>query len=823
MLEKIDILLIVSEFDFSKVIKPATSVEDPDFANPLNFFYKLSHPEVTYLRPPQDDILSTWFDAYGAGQNDNVISLNTGAGKTLLGIYISESIRRSTKGKVLYVCPNNLLGKQTVDEAAKYGLEVASYLNLSGDGARWINEDEYLGNKMICVTNYSSVFNSKSIFSDDELRGVIFDDAHIALESLDQQYRISINDEDLIRDIAAVFDKSPTIEHRIKSIIEGDPQSMVMVPPLEWTEFSDVVREKLLNAEIEKTHSFGWTNIKEVFSKSLCFISPKRIDISLLYPNIRKHFLFKKDVHRVYLSATVPNLGDIVRVFGVTPTRIQSSKMDYRPERLFLFPRKTMIKDADDVLRKNLTGLSTRALVLVPSNYKLQTYAEQGISIPSNTKEVIEQTLKFKRGDRDILCLASRYEGIDLPGNICHTLVIDGLPSSGDLKTKFFSEYFHNGKNSFLRSIIASKLVQAFGRTIRSSDDYSVIFLLDKKLHRWMANKDNERFFKPDLLEDLDIGLRVSSGVTSLGDLTKLINLVSNRDTKWKEYIASEQKVETPEGVVPNLEDESNDIAVAKIERGIIDDYFENNYADCVQKIVENQDELGRYSEPMLGLYLSLASVCASVLKDDRAHGLSSQAYGINQIFGRPVSTKEEERSVQVQKILDFKGTIPDLANKMSEPQYNEAIKNLGLALGYNSYRPDKEGEHATLDICWYDQECKIVLGLENKSEKENKLLFKKEIDQCSGHFNYLTEEYLGFEKKVYAIGEFERYDRVASPRDLLHLSPDLFRKIELLTRELYKHRENPIALEKKIDELKLRITDIFPVDKVLDLSPVKV
>jgi hypothetical protein len=812
----------MSEFDFSKVVKPSTSIKDPDFANPVKFFYKLSHPEITDPRPPQDDILNRWFNAYNTGQNDNVISLNTGAGKTLVGIYIAESIRRSTGGKVLYVCPNNLLGKQTVDEAKKYGLQVASYLNLSGDGVRWTNEDEYLSNEMICVTNYHAVFNSKSIFSSHELRGVIFDDAHIALESLDQQYRVSVDNEELIREIATVFNQSSTIEHKIKSIIEGDPQSMVMIPPLEWIEFNDVIREKLLKAKIEETDSFGWTNIREVFSKSLCFISPKRIEISLLYPNIQDHFLFKKDVHRVYLSATVPNLGDIVRVFGVTPTRIQSNKIDYRPERLFLFPRKTAIKQADDIVQKNLTKLTTKALVLVPSNYKLQVYAKQGISIPTNPKEVMEQTSNFKLGKSNILCLASRYDGIDLPGNICNTLVIDGLPNSGDLKTRFFSEYFHNGKNSFLRSIIASKLVQAFGRTVRSSDDYSVIFLLGEKLYRWIANKDNERFFKPDLLEDLDIGLRVSSGVTSLENLTNLTKLVFDRDDKWKVYIESERKVEIPEGIVPNLEDEDSDVAVAKIEREIINDYLQNNYGDCIQKIIDNQDEIGRYSKPMLGLYLSLASVCASILKDDRIHELSSQAYGINQVFGRSVLDKREKRSIQVQKILDFKGVIPNFSIKMSEPQFNEAIKNLGLALGYDSYRPDTEGE-GTLDACWYDQEYKVVLGLENKTEKENKTLFKKEIDQCSGHSNYLSDEYSGFEKKVYAIGEFELYDQVASPRDLLHVTPELLKKIELLVKELYKHRENPIALEKKVDELKLRIIDIFPINKVLDLKSIRI
>lgn len=812
----------MSEFDFSKVVKQSSLSNDPDFTNPVKFFYKLSHPEVTDPRPSQYDMLNKWFDAYNLGQNDNVISLNTGAGKTLVGLYIAESIRRATGGKVLYICPNNLLGKQTIDEAKKNGLEVSSYLNLDGNGTKWAYGDDYLSNERVCITNYHAVFNSRSIFSSDELKGVIFDDAHIALELLDQQYKISITDERLVKDIALVFSESPSIEHKIASILEDDPQSMVMIPPLEWLKFNDVIRKKLVKEKIEEVDPFGWANIREVFSKTLCFISPKRVDISLLYPNIENHFLFKKDIHRVYLSATVPNLGDIIRVFGVEPTRIHSNNTDYRPERLFIFMKKTCINNADEVLRTNLVNLVDKALVLVPSNYKLQIYAKYGISIPTTSREVMAQTQKFKNGQGDILCLAGRYDGIDFPGNICHTLVIDGLPNSGDLKTRFFSDYFHNGKNFFLRSIIASKLVQAFGRTVRSSDDYSVIFLLDRKLHRWIANKDNERFFKSDLLIDLDIGLRVSSRITSLESLSSLTESVFQRTQGWKDYIETERGSVTLEGDVPNLDSENDDMAIARIERKIFNDYIQDNYAGCVEKILENYDDIGRYSKPILGLYLSVASVCALAINDDRVHDLSSQAYGINKVFGRPTSDdQKKKRSIQAQKIIDFRGRIPDFNIIMTEPQFNEALKDLGLALGYDSYRPDTEGE-GTLDACWFDQESEIVLGLENKTNKTNKTLFKKEIDQSSGHLNCLSDEYPDYIKAVYIIGEIEEYGEEASPRDLLYIVSGLLKEVELKVRELHKHIHNPLALDRKIDDLDLRISDIFPDNKVADLKSVK-
>jgi Rad3-related DNA helicase len=120
---------------------------------------------------------------------------------------------------------------------------------------------------------------------------------------------------------------------------------------------------------------------------------------------------------------------------------------------------------------------------LVPSRDAAEQYERLGATVPSSSPEVIERIEEFKKGESGILAVANRYDGIDLPGGTCHSLLLDGLPYTGSLKTKFFSEYFHNHHNSFLRSIIASKLIQAFGRTIRSNDDYSVIFLLGDKLN----------------------------------------------------------------------------------------------------------------------------------------------------------------------------------------------------------------------------------------------------------------------------------------------------------------------------------------------------
>jgi CRISPR/Cas system-associated endonuclease/helicase Cas3 len=52
--------------------------------------------------------------------------MNTGGGKTLVGLLIAQSIVNEIKGRVLYVCPNNQLVEQTIARSHEIGLFPAS-------------------------------------------------------------------------------------------------------------------------------------------------------------------------------------------------------------------------------------------------------------------------------------------------------------------------------------------------------------------------------------------------------------------------------------------------------------------------------------------------------------------------------------------------------------------------------------------------------------------------------------------------------------------------------------------------------------------------
>ena len=806
-------------FDFSKVSKTKIGSTDPDWSNPVSFFYKLSHPDIKDLFPVQRDILKSWFTAFKEGQNDKMVSLNTGGGKTLIGLMIAESIRRETGGKVVYVCPNTFLGIQTAEEATKYGLKAVSYLNFSGERPAWSDESAFLENQEICITTYSALLNPKSIFKEMEIKSVIFDDAHLSLDLLDDQYSLRSENHEIIKAISNIFKSSPHIQEKINSIQDGDPLALVMIPPFEWHSQVSSVKD-ILSRDEKIRDSLTWLNLKEKLDRTFCFISASRIEIGFLYPNVKNQFVFLDGVHRVYLSATLPNLDDITRVFGVTPSRIQIDNPDYRPERLFIFSKKLKVADADETIRKELLALTPKTLVLGPSNDSLTPYRSAGALIPANSADVPAKIKEFKNAGKGILALANRYDGIDMPGGTCHSLLVDGLPYTVTLKNRFFSEYFHNHKNSFLRSIIASKLIQAFGRTIRTNNDYSVIFLLGGKLNSWMINHDNKKFFRLDLYEDIEIGSSVSETIISVEDLKSLVGEILGQTDNWKSFF-EQRKNELSVRKTNAAEEEKLSVSLAQKEREIHDLFMFGKYGDCLERILAYQDDLGAYSKPILGLYMSIAVICCSKVGDVRMTELSARAYGINPIFGSPVTFGGNSRSLQAQRIIDFKRSIPAFDWKLTDKTFDENLKQLGDVLGFNSFRPEAEGD-GTLDVCWEDEEKGIVIGFENKVDKLNQVLTKTEVDQCSGHANWLADNFPKHQKILYVVGNLSGYHELASPADLLHLKVSAIEAVAKKVPQVHAKKTLPEQIDSSLDSAHLRIKELFIIEKLSALKKVK-
>ena len=188
------------------------------------------------------------------------------------------------------------------------------------------------------------------------------------------------------------------------------------------------------------------------------------------------------------MSATLGEDGDIERVFGVKKIARLPIPEEWHKRstgrRLILFPglsEKENQKSMDMAIA--MLKEVERALVIVPDKKTLEGWEEQ---LPKSHTLIksgqIEQNLEefTKCTKPSVLLLASRYDGIDLPGDDCRFMILDGEPSASGLQEMYIRTGL--GASSQLHNRIRTRITQALGRCTRDESDYSVVVVLGDKL-----------------------------------------------------------------------------------------------------------------------------------------------------------------------------------------------------------------------------------------------------------------------------------------------------------------------------------------------------
>src|SRR5882762_724887 len=158
-------------------------------ASPDLLFRELTRRTLQDVLPVQRDILQEYAKT-GADAADLAIQLPTGSGKTLSGLLIAEWNLRKHREPVLYLCPNNQLVHQVVEEAnSKYGLSVVGF---DGPKSKYLaaSKTAYEQADKVAVTNYSSLFNTAPYFQNPSL--IILDDAHATENYISKMWSLSV-------------------------------------------------------------------------------------------------------------------------------------------------------------------------------------------------------------------------------------------------------------------------------------------------------------------------------------------------------------------------------------------------------------------------------------------------------------------------------------------------------------------------------------------------------------------------------------------------------------------------------------------------------
>lgn len=516
--------------DFSDLLDE----DDEVLLDPRDIFFTLNRASnFSFPRDIQTEVMNRWFDVRDA--NDNVIKLNVGSGKTLVGLLLLQSSLNEGKGPALYVSPDNQLIKQVIQEAAALGIDVT-------ENPR---DPDYAAGEKICVVNVYKLFNGKSVFgvgtSQLDIGTVIIDDAHACVSTITQQFRISLrNTHEAYKRILATLSEDLRGYNRARflDIEAGDPRAYMEVPFWSWNSHHTEILETLHEHRADDDLQFTYPLVSEILSQCRCVIGGQHLEIEPHFPATDLIQSFRRAKRRIYMTATLSDDSVIVTHFGADPTSlgepIVPSSSQSMGERMILMPQELNPDLTINDVRRLLTGLANNVnvVVIVPSNAAAELWKPNAAEVLVG-EAVVERVERLRNSHVGLVILVNRYDGIDLPADACRVLAIVDLPEVVSHTDLVDSEVLSGTTVNLRRQV--ERIEQGMGRGVRSNDDYCAVLLLGAKLTSRIRSREGFAMLTPATRAQLELSRRIARKLKtpSLDDIEQVILQCLNRDPAW--------------------------------------------------------------------------------------------------------------------------------------------------------------------------------------------------------------------------------------------------------------------------------------------------
>ncbi|USE70934.1 helicase [Pseudoalteromonas maricaloris] len=733
--------------DFAKLRNKTKKVTPID---PLEIFRRLPKPPgINDLYTSQAEILESWYKR--RSDKDVVLKLHTGGGKTLVGLLMAQSSLNETKEPVLYLAPTRQLVNQTIEKAHELGISAVQY-----ERGRPLNED-FLNGKAIMVSTYKALFNGRSKFGirgsvnhPVSLGAVILDDAHVSFSVLRESFTLEISSKqhtDLYTQISELFRKAFIELNKVGTfddILEGSGDSIVEVPYWAWQEKIEAVRE-IIRLNADELGPFVWPLLRDNLHLCHALISRSGITITPVLPLVNSFPSFVESSRRIYMSATIADDSEIVRTFDADPEMVMnaltSRSLAGISERMILIPELMPfdfdVKKASESL---LTWTSEQnklgSIVLVPSDKAAERW-EDVATVAEGSEEVqsLVDQLQSRESNGPIV-FANRYDGIDLPGDSCRLLVMDGLPS-GTSDFELYKASILYGGESIIR-MLAQRIEQGIGRGARGAGDHCVVILAGPALASWVAKEANFNMLTNATRAQVEMGSIISQEVSTLDDFAKTIWKSFARDSDWIEYHA-----ETLAENMGEQEAEKLNISIAASERKAFNLWADGNHSKGISKLNRAIDKSLNLDSQTKGWLYQLAAVISNEWGQiERAEDLQKNAFGNNRNLFRP-KVLPPYRPITVPTLQagniarqlggyrfrkgllnKFESAVANLHGKASANKFEQALVELGELIGLSAERRDDNGIGP--DVLWVFPN-NYALVIEAKSRKKSEGVFTKD------------------------------------------------------------------------------------------------
>jgi len=747
----------LAKFNFQQLNSKSTSDEATE---PRRIFAALPQKNAKkyeYPRDVQTEVWERWHER--RDEPDLVIKMNTGGGKTVVGLLILKSCLNEKQGPVIYVAPNSLLAQQVRDEARELGLAVT-------DDPR---SPQFRQSRAILVTHIQRLVNGLSVFGVTgdgrdylQLGSVIIDDAHACLAIIEEQFTLTLNSSHAeYASILRIFEDD--IRHQSSAILseiqDRSPSAALQIPTWAWADKHDKVLEKLSPHRNTDELRFVWPLIRDDLSLCRAAISGTELQIKPPCPPIDRIPSLSKAKRRIYLTATLADDGVLITHLNANVESLKSpvtpKSADDIGDRLILRPMEIYPDlDVSSVRRYlKLKSSDLNVVVIVPSKRRAEEWAPYASQILDGDS-IQDGVQALRNGHVGLVVLVNRYDGIDLPDEACRILVLDGLPEAMGAIDRIEANALQRSRSRTGRQL--QRIEQGMGRGVRSNKDFCVVLLmgprLTERIHLPAARLEFGAATRAQLSLSDDVADRLLDK-TSFKELDGLITQFLERDVEWVQVSR-----DALDGVT--YEADPRDYTAASAIRAAFDLARRERYQDAVQTLddaINNEDDTAEK-----GWLKQQAAAFMHFLDPVRAQTIQISAQGIQPTLLKPIAGAEYQRLtssgtqgrtaseyltglykdgnsllIGVNAILD---ELEFDADPSRVEHFEQAFSDLGKHLGFETQRPEKESGEGP-DVLWLLGELRFLV-IECKSGVTSDRIAKKDAAQLGHSCDWFLRRY---------------------------------------------------------------------------------
>jgi ATP-dependent DNA helicase DinG len=296
-------------------------------------------------------------------------------------------------------------------------------------------------------------------------------------------------------------------ELREKLLIFIDKASTILEKNIEQYPFTEknlidaITKEKNLTTVIEdmRTNKDNWivTNVEKTANNQLRKVLVTPIDVSSYFKDI-----LDKGSISLFMSATILSKDYLCKILGIKSDqvkfiRVHESNFPLKNRPIYLMNvawlnAKTMNQSLPAIanaVNNIMTTHKKEKGIIHTTSYSQLRFIKENIC-KENADRLIETGSKFDRNEMlekhyksskpTVLISPSLYLGVDLKDNLSRFQIIVKVPY-GDLTDRKISVMKQRDPNWYTWNTIL-KLVQAYGRSIRSKEDFANTYILDSSI-----------------------------------------------------------------------------------------------------------------------------------------------------------------------------------------------------------------------------------------------------------------------------------------------------------------------------------------------------